>query len=85
MALKLKPESVTSREQLAEFVQSFREDLLANPQEWENQTLERFLEAFSRYLEDVPGYLKNVESSVHPEVASWQLFAIALCGARVYE
>jgi hypothetical protein len=25
------------------------------------------------------------EFFVHPEVASWQLFAIALCGARVYE
>jgi hypothetical protein len=83
--MEIDPESVTSREDFARFVAAFRADLLTNPKEWENQTLEDFLDALSRYVEDVPGYLKNVRSAVHPEIPSWQLFAITLCGARVYE
>ena len=79
------PEAVKSRSDLAKFLVEFRADLFANPQTGDCETLEGFLSALSRYLDDVPGYLNNSGSSVHPENPSWQLFAIALCGARVYE
>lgn len=83
--MKLDPQSVNSREQLAEFIEGFREKLLANPGTWENATLESFLSALARYIEDVPEYLKNSGSVLSPDAPSWQLFAILLSGARVYE
>jgi hypothetical protein len=83
--MKPDPNAVTSRQQFAAFVEALREDLKENPAEWENATLERLLSALSSYAEDVPGYLKNAGLSMSPESASWQLFAILLCGARVYE
>jgi hypothetical protein len=83
--MKLDPDSVATREHMARFVSEIRDDLLANPEKWENATLERFLAALSSYIEDVPGYLKNTNSSVSAEIPSWQLFATVLCGARVYE
>jgi len=83
--MKLDPDTVATREQLARFVEAFREDLLANPEQWENATLERFLSALASYLEDVPGYLRNSGSDLSPDAASWQLFAVLLAGARVYE
>lgn len=83
--MNVDPQSVASRERLAKFVEAFREDLLANPGAWENATLERFLSALARYIEDVPGYLKNSGSGLSPDAPSWQLFAIFLTGARVYE
>jgi hypothetical protein len=58
---------------------------MANPEQWENATLERFLAALSRYIEDVPEYLKNTNSPLTADAPSWELFAILLCGARVYE
>ena len=83
--MELNPNAVSSREQLAQFIEAFRQDLLTNPEQWENATLETFLAALSRYIDDVPGYLRNVGSSLNPETASWQLFATVLCGARIYE
>lgn len=83
--MKLDPSAVTTREQLAGFVEALRDDLARNPEQWESVTLEKFLAALASYVEDVPGYLRNSNSSLNADDPSWQLFAILLCGARVYE
>ena len=49
-------------------------DLRARPGEWENHTLERFLEALAGYLGDQ-----------QPQSAEWSLFAEALVAATGYE
>ena len=79
------PEMVASREDFAAFVDRLRADLAVCPDEWENPTLERFLEALSAYARDVPRYIRNVGSVIDPERPSWQLFALTFAGARVYE
>jgi hypothetical protein len=79
------PKDVTSRLEMAEFVASLRRDLIARPDEWENADLIRFLDALSSYLEDVPGYCRNMAPDLDPEQASWRLFATVLMGAKVYE
>jgi hypothetical protein len=79
------PLEVRSREDLASFVDGLLTDLEAHPEQWENRTLERFLEALARYLTDLPGWCRNVEPSIDPEQAQWRLFAVALAGAQVYE
>ena len=81
----INPEEVTTREQFASFIEALRTDLLENEREWENPTMERFLGALASYVQDVPGYIKNTKSAVHPEAPSWQLFAMVFCGARIYE
>jgi hypothetical protein len=78
-------ETVTSREDFAAFVDQLRSDLAIRPDEWENPTLDAFLEALSAYTRAVPGYITNVRSELHPDQPSWQLFALILSGARVYE
>lgn len=83
--MKLDPSSVATREQLASFVAALRDDLARNPEQWENVTLERFLSALSSYIEDVPGYLRNTNPTLSADAPGWQLFAIFLCGARVYD
>lgn len=79
------PESVQTRAALADFVQQLHSDLLARPDDWENPTLASFLEAMAAYLQDVPGYLRNVDLPIDAERPSWQLFALVLAGARCYE
>jgi hypothetical protein len=79
------PESVTSRLALADLVYRMLADLENDPDGWENPTLESFLEALATHLESVPGALKNVGSAIDPEAPSWQLFALVLTAARVYE
>jgi len=79
------PEAVSSRTEFAKFVDSLRADLAANPEGWENKSLDDFLRALADYAYDVPSYLSDVGSEIDPNRPSWCLFSILLCGARVYE
>jgi hypothetical protein len=79
------PMEVRSRADLAAFVTELLSDLERRPGGWENVTLARFLDALSRYLEDLPGWCRNVTPETDPEEAQWRLFAVALAGATVYE
>jgi hypothetical protein len=78
-------ESVNSRLDFARFVDTLRTDLNSAPDDLENTTLERFLEALSAYARDVPGAIRNNQLPVDPERPSWNLFALILRGAAVYE
>lgn len=79
------PMAVRSREDLAAFVDGLLLDLQSQPEGWENATLERYLDALSRYISGLPGWCKNNEPAIDAEKAEWQLFAIALAGAQVFE
>jgi len=52
-------ESVRTREDLAAFALALRQGLLADQAEWENPTLERFLEALGAWCVDMTGYFRN--------------------------
>ena len=79
------PLDVESRDDLASFVESLLADLEAHPEQWENNTLPRYLEALARYIRDLPGWCRNNAPEVEPELPQWRLFAVALAGAQVYE
>ena len=73
---------VTDRQSFIEFLENFHRDLLNNKQEWENKTLEDFLEALTRYATDIPGYYNNTNQNINVDIPSWQVFADMLQGAR---
>ncbi len=79
------PLTVRTRTDLAAFVLELSEDLEQRPDGWENPSLDRYLDALARYLDDLPGWCRNVSPEIDPEEAQWQLFAVALAGAAVYE
>ncbi len=79
------PLSITTRAEFASFVERLRLNLATQPEDWENPTLPTFLEALSAYATDVVGYIHNSNSTINPELPSWQLFALILAGARIYE
>jgi len=72
---------VRTRHDLATFVLALREDLLSNGSEWENPSLERFLEAFSAWCLDMP----SSSSGQPPEQPNWNLIAQMLVAAAMYE
>jgi hypothetical protein len=76
---------VTDRQSFIEFLENFHRDLLNNKQEWENKTLEDFLEALTRYATDIKGYYNNTNQNINVDIPSWQVFADMLQGARIYE
>ena len=75
---------VTSNADVAQVDERMLADLRAHPAEWENPTLERFLDALAASLEGLPGLYAN-RSESFPESPTWKIFAEALVMASGYE
>ena len=80
---------VADRTSFIEFLELLKEDLTHNKNSWENNTLEDFLEAMTRYAVDIQGYYDNNMNEpgeqINADVPSWRVFADILRGSRVYE
>ena len=76
---------VETREQFCEFVSELVTDLRTNPDGWENNDLESFLNALVAYGCDLQGFYNNMSIDVDADQSSWRVFADLLAGARVYE
>lgn len=75
---------IHTRHDLASFITDLAADLRRNPDEWENVTLESFLEALARWTSDMDGYYLNRNEEV-PLTPQWKTFADMLAAASVYE
>jgi hypothetical protein len=80
---------INSRESFVQFLNKLQADYQQHGKAWENQTLGDFLEALSRYAEDIDGYYSNLSriggESINADSASWRVFADMLRGATIYE
>jgi hypothetical protein len=76
---------VTDRQSFIKFLDLLRKDFLDNPDEWENKNLDDFLEAMTRYTEDIQGYYDNTKQNVNADQPDWQTFADISRGASIYE
>jgi hypothetical protein len=72
------------REAFGAFLVMLADDLRADPQGWENVSLEGFLRAWSGWVADMDGYFENLGEPT-PAEPSWQLVARMLLAAKVYE
>lgn len=70
-----------THKQFSEYVQQLRN----NQEEFENKTLDDFLEALGSYAEDIAGYYKNTNQHVDLEKVNWKVFADIITGASIYE
>jgi hypothetical protein len=60
------------------------ESVRSRPETWENDTLERFLEAWAAWLADAGGWFERQGRPV-PDQPTWDLVADMVRAARVYE
>lgn len=75
---------VDSREALVSHIRSLHDDLLTGGDQWENPTLERYLEALAAWTEGSPDWYRGFGQELPPD-GDWKLFARALSAAVVYE
>ncbi|MEJ0101616.1 MAG: hypothetical protein WDO19_03210 [Bacteroidota bacterium] len=76
---------MTDRQSFIKFLEQFHQDFLSNKENWENNTLESFLEALTHYAKDIQGFYDNTNQTIKADTASWKVFADMLQGAKVYE
>ena len=84
MDLKTKVDSVGSRDDFVAFVDALRHDLAAHPEEWQNRTLDDFLEALSAWVQDMDGYYQNKRLPM-PTSPNWKHVAEMMLAAKYYE
>jgi len=77
-------DEVRSCGELVSLVRELRQDYLRRGHEWENQSLDGFLEALAAWMHDSPGWYQNVGEDL-PEGGDWTFLARALQAATVYE
>lgn len=76
---------VSDRQSFIFFLESFHQDLLINKEKWTNNTLEDFLEALARYVDEIQGFYDNTGQKLNADIASWKLFSDVMQGAKIYE
>ncbi|MFI6107503.1 hypothetical protein [Streptomyces sp. NPDC051310] len=77
-------DEVRSREELVAFVRDLHQDYLRRGHTWENQTLDRFLEALAAWMDDSPGWYRKFGYELPPD-GDWTYLARALQAATLYE
>ncbi|MFL6055442.1 MAG: hypothetical protein ACJ72W_21450 [Actinoallomurus sp.] len=77
-------DEVSSHVDAAGIVSQMLNDLRAHPTDWENPTLERFLDALAASLEGLPGLYAH-RGQQFPAQPTWKLLTEALVMASGYE
>ena len=75
---------IQTREDFIHFLHALLDDLRAQPEQWENPTLEGYLEAMAAWGADAEGYYANQGIPV-PLQARWKSLAEMLLAAKSYE
>lgn len=74
-----------NKSEFIQFIENLKTDFIENKEQWENNTIEDYLEAVSRYTEDIDGYYKNTNQEIDLEKVDWKIFADVLKGSSIYE
>lgn len=77
-------DEIRSREELVVFVRALHQDYLRHGNEWENQTLDAFLEGLAAWMNDSEGWYRNFGKEL-PAAGDWTFLARALQAATTYE
>lgn len=75
---------IETRRDLIAFIEALRRDLATDPDEWENPSTDRYLDAIAAWLDGPDdAYAQFGEDS--PVVPSWRFFGKVLLAAKYFE
>ena len=84
-ALVERAQAIQSKAEFATFLQLLLRNYREHPDEWDNNGLERFLEAMGGFVDGLSAYSENFKMEADSSKPSWRVFAEILLAARVYE
>ena len=77
--------AIETKDDLASFVAELRQDFLRHPDEWQNLTLDHYLDSLSAWLVDMADdHFRNGGESM-PASPSWRALGEMLLAAKYYE
>lgn len=75
---------IETRDDFVVFMQNLLRDWRQHPEQWENVTLEAYLEAIAAWVQDMDGYYCNRGEPL-PKHLTWRNVGEILLAGRVYE
>jgi len=78
-------EKLNAKQDFEDFLALLAKDFQKNNSNWENVSLESYLNSLHSFSKDVEGYYQNNSMKMNVNNPSWRLFADILLGARIYE
>jgi hypothetical protein len=76
--------SIDDKKDFLKFMELLIADLKRNPDYWENNDLESYLQAMANWTEDMEGYYRNTNQPI-PKNVDWKVFANILVAATIYD
>lgn len=76
--------TIETKDDFVRFVRALRQDLLEEPNSWENCDLSSYLAALADWVQSMDGYFKNRRSPV-PNQPNWKFIGQMLMAASTYE
>ncbi|MEU9190950.1 hypothetical protein AB0D14_41945 [Streptomyces sp. NPDC048484] len=77
-------DEILTRDELVSFVRDLHQDYLQRGHDWENHTLDCFLDALAAWIASSDAWYRNFGKEV-PANGDWTFIARALSAATVYE
>jgi len=77
-------QKIQSKDDLVSFILILIKFLKEYPEDWENITLESYLDALAAWINDMDGYFHNIGEPV-PQQPDWELIGRSLMNASNYE
>ena len=84
MEIYEKIEQVTTKDEFLEFLIMLSKDFKLNVDEWENKSINYYLEAIESWIEDMEGYYMNSGLPV-PNNIDWNFLATIFYVGKIYE
>ena len=75
---------IETRDDFVVFVQNLLRDWRQRPDQWENASLEAYLEAIAAWVQDMDGY-EGRRGEALPKHLTWRHVGEILLAARIYE
>ncbi|MEY9974758.1 hypothetical protein ABH966_005175 [Lysinibacillus sp. RC46] len=79
-----KIEQVTTKDQFLEFLNLLTKDFKHNVDEWENKSIDNYLEAIESWIEVMESFYKNSDLPV-PNNIDWNFLAQIFYVGKIYE
>lgn len=76
--------AIKSKDEFISFLLKMQEDKKNNDSEWENKSIESYLEAIASWTEDMDGYYSNMNLSA-PKDIDWSFIATLFYVGKIYE
>ncbi len=76
--------NIETRDDFVVFMRNLLRDWRQHPEQWENASLEAYLEAIAAWVQDMDGYYCN-RGEPFPKHLTWKNVGEILLAARIYE